>query len=856
MHQPPNPDDLRRAPPASGECARIRGLLRDFADGDLSAVEHRQVEEHVHVCFACSVELSRAEHEVLRLRRAFAGGRRELRRARLGPDFPARVVDAILESEGAASGEDAELEATDGEAGGSGPATAGAAARSARNPTGRRAAHPRSLVWSFAALVACFLGFAMWTVAAEQEPGQSARLVVMGANRAFGDAGRRLFVGDGLGDAEGLKVRAGGSARFDWHDLSANSQPAATLAMDGEGRLRLENGAPLLLDGTVRIETRRPVRIPVADGSEIELGVGDYVISADVALAEERYLPTMLDPMTGAPADLQIQIEVLRGDTARIVRDVGPTLVDAGSVGVYAGGSAVTVLSSGVQVAGADSGARSTANAPPPVAQAPTLLTSVYHRSGLPSVGTTVVAAFAANGVSNLRVGVTDAYGDVTIASDAPCEGDFAVLHALPAQMEYGLLAPDAVPLLRDGVQVRSRQSLVLDLAEPLRGQIVDATGQPRLGVRVLPCVVDELFDHVFPLLHNQGVTDEQGRFVIHRLAAALPPHQHLAVLLVHPQLEAAVVPVPARGSANALQPLPPIMMRGLRNVKLEGFPPLTQITIWEDVRTMEGRAVVQRQFQTNQNGHVPNAAIGHDSGNGNLWAIGGSSSSHVRPLVSGGLWGSPPLERFYPAQNVPIESCFGPLDNVPGTDLYIGASYRHQQFAVAPAPNAGNGITMVVKDGLGRPLSGAHVFAITPTAPRMRAETRFLGLTTSQGVISLEPVRYQGDLAVVSPDGSVRFVAQPQEAFPLVDATLEATGRVLLGPSLRPDPIDGAQVVRLTFRRQFEELQGIEVFSERFASEATGWEFTGLIPGFYMVSVDGVTHPIDVPAGGLVVLQ
>jgi len=35
LHQPPDPADLRRAPPASSECAIVRGRLRDFADGDL-----------------------------------------------------------------------------------------------------------------------------------------------------------------------------------------------------------------------------------------------------------------------------------------------------------------------------------------------------------------------------------------------------------------------------------------------------------------------------------------------------------------------------------------------------------------------------------------------------------------------------------------------------------------------------------------------------------------------------------------------------------------------------------------------------------------------------------------------------
>ncbi|MFN8825545.1 MAG: zf-HC2 domain-containing protein, partial [Planctomycetota bacterium] len=66
LHQPPNPDDLRRLPPASPACAQVRGMLRDFADGDLSTTEVAHVENHLAGCRTCAVELARAEHEVLR----------------------------------------------------------------------------------------------------------------------------------------------------------------------------------------------------------------------------------------------------------------------------------------------------------------------------------------------------------------------------------------------------------------------------------------------------------------------------------------------------------------------------------------------------------------------------------------------------------------------------------------------------------------------------------------------------------------------------------------------------------------------------------------------------------------------
>jgi hypothetical protein len=71
LHQPPSAADLTQHPPDGPECARVRGLLRDCADGDLSPADARAVAEHVHECRTCSVALGRAEHEVLLLRRAF-----------------------------------------------------------------------------------------------------------------------------------------------------------------------------------------------------------------------------------------------------------------------------------------------------------------------------------------------------------------------------------------------------------------------------------------------------------------------------------------------------------------------------------------------------------------------------------------------------------------------------------------------------------------------------------------------------------------------------------------------------------------------------------------------------------------
>jgi hypothetical protein len=866
LHQPPNADDLRRAPPANAACAHVRGLLRDFADEDLAAPERTLVEEHVHVCFACSVELSRAEHEVLRLRRGFAGlAAGSTIGASVPPDFARRIVDRIVDETpayggsaaggGAANGVGADGGGWPGALNSGAPANGSerlpAAGFDATRRAGSAPHRPAFVLVAAALLLACFGALAMWSTGLDREPDASARLVVMRAKGAFGTGGR-LAIGDGLGEAQWLQVGAGGSAQFDWHDLSSGSQPAATLEMTGRGRMRLQRGAPLLMDGSLSIETNRAVTIPVADGSTIELGIGDYVIAADASLASDDYLDPLRDPMLSAPADLQIRIEVLRGDPARIVgTEVGPTLVAAGSVGIYGSSAAgVSVHASGTQVAAVD-GSRQGPPSFAPASTTTTLAASVHLRSGLPSVGTKIAALFATNGSTTTKFGITNAYGSVVLTSDTPCESDFAILHTVPQQMEYGVIAPDAFPLLRDGVQVRAEQSLVLDLAEPLQGSVLDDNGLPRLGVRVLPCIVDELFGNVFAIDSGDTATDEQGRFLIRRLPATLPYYQHLALVMVHPELEPTVVPVPVRSGANALLPMAPVVMHDLALVQLHFLPWNAPVTLWEEVPNLAaGVAVVQREFHSNPIGQKLDARVGP----GKLWLLsGGPGNPLVRQMIE---MGSGQTRQYAPAPLPGQQQSrfFRPMQNLAGTDLFLGVSFRHEQIALPSAANA-SVFTMVALDTLNRPVANAQVFAVAPTGPRDRAVGRFLGLTSAQGVISLEPVQFEGDLVVLGPDGSTALVHNPQASAPRLDAQLAPRGRVLLAPALRPDAISSS-VVTLRFELRFPSTPGLEVSSVRFASEATGWEFTGLMPGTYAVNVNGNDRLIDVPEDGWVTLQ
>jgi hypothetical protein len=200
--------------------------------------------------------------------------------------------------------------------------------------------------------------------------------------------------------------------------------------------------------------------------------------------------------------------------------------------------------------------------------------------------------------------------------------------------------------------------------------------------------------------------------------------------------------------------------------------------------------------------------------------------------------------------------SRFRDMSTFPGTDLLLAVTFRHERFEQPPAGSAATDFVMVARDALGRPVPHAQVFAVAPSGPRGQAEGSFLGLTSPQGVISIEPVREAGDLVVVAGDGSLQLIAEPQASFPRVNARLAAPGRVLLAPSLRPAPTSGETLVWLTFRRLIQDMPGLEVVLERCASEATGWEFSGLPMGPYQVRVQGSTRQVLVPEDGFAVLQ
>lgn len=870
LHQPPNPADLDRFPPASPDCARVRGWLRDAADGDLGAAEARALEEHVHVCRACSIELSRAEHEVLRLRQAF------LQLGAAEPKLPAglgrRIVQRLVLDETsilpastmAAARAEAEVRLA---------AEARLRGAEVRRPEwfarglarGRGGAFLRSplaqLGFVLVLLLALGVGFAMLDENGAL-PERVSRLVVLDADGAFHD-GSRLSPGQNLGENQVLQVRRGGGALVEWSDATEFAQPAARLRLSGEGNVQLHNGVPQLVNGRVEVLTKRPVSLAMGDGSEIVLGIGQYVIEADLRVDGDFELVRPLDSgLSSRPDDLRVTIEVLQGDTAKVERISGPAFVQAGQIGLYQGSSALVVRQGGGFVASTDN----LEELRQPIAEEPLaaarLSGHVYESTGSPGVGTTVAMSLSVGGQPLSLGQVTGPDGGFSFATGASADNPFAIVLAAPATVrrDLGLITPEARVLTRQALDAQVSLPIVLGKSTPVVGIVHDDLGQAVQGVQVLACVIDELFGNVLCLPTERGFTDDLGRFRIERLPSRLPPGQALVLLLVHAELETAVVAVPERGEELATVVLAPMVARHLQQVSVHQLPPNTSVEIIEEVPGLPPAcAAWRRRATTNGQGRIELLSVGY----GPMWLrLIGSGPAMVRKLVLDDLGGVPRYAPIFGPWK-PLTTVFGPLQAVPdsSTDanvrFEVASSYRYQHFLTGVPP--GSGRALRVLDAFGVGVVAAEVFAVDPAGPRGSAQVRFLGFTSNAGALSIASRTSTEGLTVVCHDGGTAFLtpdALNATTSGTVDATVQRPGRVLLHQSLRPALTAPYRLVTVEFRREDASLPGMDPVVRRFASDVNAWEIDDVPPGEYGAYIQGVKRPIVVSPDGFVILQ
>lgn len=844
LHQPPNPDDLRRIPPTTPDCARVRGWLRDFADGDLDARRVTELENHVHRCRVCSIELARAEHEVLRLRAAFAAMDEE--RVTLPADFAARVVERLVVDETSilSSRSPASLPTV---APAKGAPTLGG---SARDTAGQRG---RSLVLRPAAmLLGAFLlvlGFAFWVELIDGDGAaleRQARLVVIDSDGTF-FRDRLLAPGDGLGDRESCRVGRRGNARIEWNDSTDKEQPAATLQVHANGEVCLERGA-LSVHGRVGFETHRPVSIPMADGTRIDLGEGEYVISAEVGPRSGE------DPRADMPLELQVEVQVKSGQQAAILR-VGfdPTLVAAGYAGIYQGKSETAVVSIG-GIGGGFGPISGDIRQPADTVGASSSLLIGYlrERTGAACNGSDVLAKWSSGQRTVFGYHRSQGEGMVQIDVNGSLDAPFAVTFALSPENrpDLGLLAPDAAHLLSHGPHHLLATPLVFDNSPLFTGQVRDEVGAPRPGVHVVPCLVDELFGTVFQLPQTRGITDHFGVFRCARLPVHLPPRQSLVALLFHNDLAPAVVPIPARASPQSQVQFPEVSVRRTRLVRLSNLP--GDCDVLEELPGLPaGTAVRRRAVHPDANGVVPSIAVGWQP----LWIRYASGSDVVVQQLtlddSNGL----PTYRPLVGSEMPRDRMFHSLESVPGTGtaLEVVNSFRHQHLDV-PATSGLLGQSVQIVDVAARPVA-AQVFAVDATGPRGSAFVRFLGFSSAAGMMRLSIRDTGSDLVAIGPDGACATrVRVPGEAGSLL-LELEPPGRAVLHESLRPTGNANA-LVALTFQRLDDVLEGLQTSVVRYTSAGAFWEVGDLTPGQYRVTVGTADFTVVVPPGGYGVIQ
>lgn len=877
MYQPPNPQDMRRMPPASPSCARVRAKLRDYADGDLSMVDVASVDEHLHSCRNCAVELARSEHEVLRVRRAFEEIRIEQEadpKHFLRSDFAARVVEQLVLTEvvdapsdrsartdDAAGNETAGNEtAGNGTAGNETVSASDANTRKAGGKPSRRegvlsfASPAGMLVAGLAALFVLGIGTRLmdWSVG---KPGPFIGVSLATAAECYGENGP-LSGGDHVGEEESLWLMPGGVATGDWHDASEFAQPAAKIEFQG-GEVQVRDGAPLLLSGSkVLIKTYRPVIFPMADGSHLALGIGEYLIAAIPADMAEDVNQGPYDPtIFGSPNDVRIEFEVKSGQQAVIIRSgLGSGGIVAGSTASYYGGGPISITSVN-GMAGGGQGQRVLA---PPLSPPRDWVLSgrLLDSGGQPNVGAYVGITYIAAEQDYTEYPRTGADGSFRLDTDQPADRKFGIASTFPhpQRTDLGMVWADAVQLEINGEGARLERPLRIGNSAVVSGLVTDDQGVPQFGVNVIPLIIDELLGSVFVLELKRAVSAQNGRFEITQLPAYLPHHQRLALLLTHVLLEPIVVPVPVRESVLTSLEDTTYVMKKLRTVILRNLPKDKLVTIFEEIPGLPaGSAVVKREVYANTFGWVPSVKVG----SGRMWMHSVSPTSRVFEILE------PPQSSVTPVLEPALTSFnyelrLRPMENLFGTDLMLASWFRHQRIQVNKVENIVQSQTLRVVDASNQNVSGAQVFAVSKSALAGNPITRFLGFTGANGVHSLGAVKATEDVIVIGPSGGLSLAARPTHSGnpgQPVNMQLKASGSAVLAENLRPAATDPDRFLTITFYRAANEvLEGMQPVAVRFVTDGY-WEMRDLPAGQYMADVRGQQYHVTVPSGGFVTI-
>ncbi len=840
VRQPADPQDLHRHPPRDAVCARVRGLLRDHADGDLDDAMARAVELHVHRCRGCGLALARAEHEVLRLRRA---GAETAVRAPAG--FAARTTERLL----ASLGEKSEV---------------GAPVRRAhwllRLPAAP--AFGRLLVASMAAVAAgIVLALLLLSAYGEDERVPVATVVsAVGATFENGDVTAPLLPGQELPPGAVVRVGPGGGARLHFRSRR-NGDPTAAVGLRS-GELRTGPDGLHLLEGTAELEVSQRLDVVVADGSRLTMEVGRFHLDA------VRYRG-FDDVVEGREGSWKVRVEAIHGSGAVVEHGAESVSIAEGQVAIWQGATGIQVTPSpdasgfgpfpgaGFGAGpGAGPGNASRRPADPPEPQ-PGLIGAVYEMpAGAPSWGAHVNLLFGRDGQAVSWSGATDARGVFALPPGQTPQSAFAMVQVVPppGRPDLGVPMPFAVPVVVDERGPRLREVLPLASSPGVRGVVLDPSQMPVAGCRVVGVVVDELFGGALPWLEGSVLTDGQGRFALTGLPAALPVYQRLALLFLHPSHGAVARPVPDPGSLAAREFRWLFAMDAANEAVVEGLDPARPYEILEELPGMPpGTGCRVHRVRADDNGRVDLQV-----GGGRLWLRGGTPARLLlQRLTPGGAGTSAPggTEALIAGDPEEAGLYLMPMQPVVGTDYLLARSFRGQRFAVDAADDPTLGRLTVVSDLTGRPVARAEVFAVDPGGTKARPNQRLLGLEVGGAGLLASLQAGEQLLLAVTPDGGVGLAPADRIGNGVRLAVQEAGTAVLSGP-LQPRPQDPNQVVRLRFVRRDGALTGELPALVRFATGAEGWVVGPLPPGNYTVTSGGRTWNVQVAPGMTTVLR
>jgi len=703
--QPPDPEDLRRFPPKTDLCRTVRGLLRDFADGErLAPVERptgsqpgggstavpgrRLVEEHVHDCRDCSLALSRAEHEVWILRQAL-----QRRPEALRPDsgFASRVAArAMGELAAELAVHDVDDRAVD-------------AARGRRAaPMWRRAALPVAAVLTLGLALVIVLGRGE---ADSLRDGPAPPPVVMSAMAAVWSDGADVRVDDAFAPGESMWVADGGEVRLNlWAPWRAgrNGERGRVDPGDGSrsgtaaerrsgerrtGVLRLggetavQRGAEgdwSLHRGVLDAELEQELKVTVLDGSRVTLTPGRYLLVSDEVVRHDQ----ALDPL-GA---LRLRIEVERG-LARVLpagadEEDEIVAIVGGQAGVFLTGEAWRTESL------VGDAALTAALRPEPKGEAddPLWFSRVVDgMTGQPLPGATV-SLWTASGPQVIRTDLEGRFRVTDMDEWQDRFGPTAVIAVRPAA-QAGVVDPDfqpgmVLPAPRALAEVTRRgdrflaDPIVVQPSRAVRGWVRTPDHRGVEAAAVWPAVRDELFGTLEFLDGFHAFTDAEGGFVLRGLPARLEPMQSLVALVGRPGLGVSVLVLDADGSKGLPPPIEVTLRAavGATFAVPAGVDRALHWQIAEAFPDLGGAAAVLRVAESDEFGRVrftvASGAMASTSA-GASGSTGPQATIWVRHAVENGGGGWSDWHRLSP-----------PTSQAPGTD-----------WVVSPRPDAADAL-------------------------------------------------------------------------------------------------------------------------------------------------------------------